>query len=204
MFFFYELISSILIEFINSILLQCTYNLLNYEFICNLISKKDILYWLNIYNFIYYLCYKWIKTFLINLYFYMIQFFLIFIYNNMPNKLLVNYIYYYYIIKKFILKCYKYLIMGYIKPLRFWRLYYRFYHISYLKVLFFFLSFIIFFLMWKRRNTYLKRFFIWNILLFYIFSIFISFLLWPLFSNKFLALLISILFSFLIIYLKLN
>ncbi len=153
MFFFYELISSILIEFINSILLQCTYNLLNYEFICNLISKKDILYWLNIYNFIYYLCYKWIKTFLINLYFYMIQFFLIFIYNNMPNNFVKSSMYYIMLTK---IRLQEKIIMFsiYVKKERSWRYFYKFYYIDYLKFLFFLFCLIIFILMWRRRSTY--------------------------------------------------
>ena len=176
MFFFYELISSILIEFINSILLQCTYNLLNHEFICDLISKKDVLYWLNIYNFIYYLCYKWIKTFLINLYFYMIQFFLIFIYNNMPNKFIKSSIYYI-LLEKIIWKDRLTRLLKHIKINRLWRGWYRFYYIDYLKILFFIFCFVIFILMWKRRETYRLRFFVGNLIKFYLLSLLFSFIL---------------------------
>lgn len=203
MFFFYELISSILIEFINSILLQCTYNLLNYEFICNLISKKDILYWLNIYNFIYYLCYKWIKTFLINLYFYMIQFFLIFIYNNMPNKFIKSSIYYI-LLEKIIWKDRLTRLLKHIKINRLWRGWYRFYYIDYLKILFFIFCVIIFILMWKRRSTYRVRFFAGNLIKFYLLSLFFSFILAYIFSNTFISISLSLFLSFFCVLLTLN
>lgn len=203
MFLFYELISSILIEFINSILLQCTYNLLNYDLVCDLISKKDVLYWLNIYNFIYYLFYKWIKNFLINLYFYMIQFFLVFIYNNMPNKFIKSSIYYI-LLKKITWQEKSYKLLKYLKINRLWRNWYQFYYIDYLKILFFLFCFIIFILMWKRKSTYKLRFFIGNFIKFYLLSLFFSFIFVYMFSNTFIGICLSLFLSFLFILLTLN
>jgi len=203
MFFFYELISSILIEFINSILLQCTYNLLNYDLVCDLISKKDVLYWFNIYNFIYYLFYKWIKNFLINLYFYMIQFFLVFIYNNMPNKFIKSSIYYI-LLKKTTWQEKSYKLLKYVKINKWWKIWYHFYYIDYLKILFFLFCFIIFILMWKRKSTYKLRFFIGNFIKFYLLSLFFSFIFVYMFSNTFIGICLSLFLSFLCILLTLN
>ena len=167
-------------------------------------DKNSLLNCMNIFNFIKYICYSNIKKIMLYIYYYIIQIFLIVVYNNMPNKFVKIYLNYYYIFKNNILQGKKYIMLGYVKKWRFWRNYYRFYHISYLKILFFFLFFILFILMWKRRNTYLKRAYIWNLILFYIFSVLISFLLWPLFLNKFLSICISLLISFLIIFFRLN
>jgi hypothetical protein len=167
-------------------------------------DKDQILYYMNIFNFIKYICYSNIKKLTLYVYYYIIQIFLIVVYNNMPNIIVKNYIYYYYTLKKNSIFYIKYVMLGYVKKWRFWRSYYRFYHIDYLKFLFFLLFIILFFLMWKRRNTYLKRAYFWNLLLFYMFSIFISFLLWPLFYNKCLSVCISLIISFFLIFFRLN
>lgn len=167
-------------------------------------DKNHCLYYMNMFNFIKYIFYSNIKKIMLYVYYYIIQIFLIIVYNNMPNKFVKDYLYYYYILKQSILQTKKYIMLGYVKKWRFWRNYYRFYHISYLKILFFFLFFILFILMWKRRNTYLKRIYIWNLILFYMFSVIISFFLWPLFLNKFLSICISLLISFFIIFFRLN
>ena len=196
-------LNSIFIEFINSIILQCTYNILNYELICDLISKKDVLYWLNIYNFIYYLFYKWVKTLMINIYFYTIQIFLIFIYNNMPNKFVKTSMYYI-MLKKIIWKEKVIKFFKHVKMNRLWRYLYRFYYIDYLKILFFLFCLIIFILMWRRRTTYKKRYFIGNLIKFYLLSIFFSFIFVSLFSNTFISIILSLFLAFFCILLTLN
>lgn len=180
-------------------------NIINSNWIEFYVLQKDkILYWINIYNFIHYILYKRLKFLMINIYYYFIQMFLLFIYNNMPNFFVGSYIYYYYRVKNTFFYYKKYLSMRFVKPYRFWRIFYRFHHISYLRVLFFILLFILFILMWKRRNTYLKRTIIVNLILFYLFSVMLSYLFWPLFVNKFISICLSLFLAFFLICLKLN
>lgn len=174
------------------------------DYLFGFFEKNNLLYFFNIFNFMKYIFYCNIKKVINYIYYYIIQIFLILIYNNMPNKVVNNYLYYYYVLKKNLMQSIKYIMIGYVKKWRFWRSYYRFYHISYLKILFFILFIILFILMWNRKNTYLKRTYIWNFLLFYMLSIFISFLLWPLFVNKCLSIIISLLISFFFIFYRLN
>lgn len=178
--------------------------ILSDDYILLFFEKNQLLYFFNIFNFIKYIFYCNIKKFINYIYYYIIQIFLILIYNNMPNTIANNYIYFYYVLKKKLIQTLKYIMLGYVKKWRFWRSYYRFYHISYLKILFFILFSILFILMWNRKATYLKRTYIWNFILFYMFSIILSFLLWPLFINKFLSIFISLIISFFLIFYRLN
>lgn len=208
------LINSILFEHFNSIIIICIGdNILNYDLICDLISKKDIIYWWNIYNFICYLFYKSIHTFLINLYFYIIQFFLIFIYNNMPNKFVQNGIYF------IVYQKHKWVVWlkQYFSPLRFRRLrnmsvklygysliIFKFYYIDYLRILYILLFIYIFYIMWKKRRTYRKLTFVKNGLKFYFLAVFFSSLFVYLFGNTFLSIFTSLILSFFLIWLTLN
>ena len=70
---------------------------------------------MNVLNFIKYIFYSNIKNIMLHLYYYVFQFFLIVVYNNGTNKFVKNYIYYYYILKKSVLKIKKYIMLGYIK-----------------------------------------------------------------------------------------
>lgn len=170
----------------------------------SIINKKDILYWFNIWNFINYIFYKWIKTLLINLYCYFIQFLLIIIYNNMFNKYATKFIINFFSLQFFILKIKRFIMLRIIKKTRFFRNYYKFHKIDYLKFLFFIICLIIFFLMWKRRNTYFKRSFIITLAKYYMLTMFLSWMLVPLISNTFIGISLSLLIVFIYIFLKLN
>jgi hypothetical protein len=168
------------------------------------IDKNNILFLMNILNLLIYTLYKFVKQFTLIIQFYTIQLYLIFIYNNMFNIFFNFFTYHFFTIKHKIAEMYIFFFTRVIKRNRIWKFYYRFYSIDYLKIIFFILFFIIFFLMWKRRNTYLKRTFIYNFSKFYIISLFLCFLIAPLFSNSFLGILISLIAAFLIIFFKLN
>lgn len=85
----------------------------------NFFEKSHLLYFMNVLNFIKYIFYSNIKNIMLHLYYYVFQFFLIVVYNNGTNKFVKNYIYYYYILKKSVLKIKKYIMLGYIKKWRF-------------------------------------------------------------------------------------
>jgi len=80
-----------------------------------LFDKNNLLNYLNILNFIKYICYSNIKKIMLYIYYYIIQLFLIIVYNNMPNKFVKTYLYYYYILKNNILQGKKYIMLGYVK-----------------------------------------------------------------------------------------
>lgn len=174
------------------------------EFILSFFDKNDIILLINLINLLYYNLYKICKNISLSLYFYYIQFYLIFIYNNTSNKFLKNYFYYFFLWKKNILYFCRFILRRIIKKRRWWKYYYKFGHISYLRVGFFLYAILIFFLMWKRRNTYLKRSFIINIIKLYLLSFLISSLLVPFFHYSFLSIFISLTLSFLIIFFRLN
>lgn len=169
-----------------------------------LVNKQDVLYWLNIYNFLYFTFYKWIKLFWMNISFYLLQFYMIIVYSNMYNKFVnitwVNYFKW----KIFIKKWFNVFIKRIIKPSRFHKVYYKFQYIDYLKIVFFILSIILFLLMLRRKTTYLKTRIIMNIILFYVLSILISCILVKLISNSFIAIMLSLLISYLVVFLQLN
>jgi hypothetical protein len=169
-----------------------------------LVNKQDILYWLNIYNFLYFTFYKWIKLFWMNLSFYMIQFYMIIVYSNTYNKFVnmtwVNYFKW----KAYIKKCYNVFMKRIIKPSRFYKVYYKFQYIGYLKIIFFILSIILLLLMLRRKTTYLKIRILMNIILFYALSISISCILVKLISNSFIVIMISLLISYVVVLLQLN
>lgn len=212
-----ELINSIVVEYLSSILTVFTYsfNILNYEYICDFMSKKDTLYWWNIYNLIYYLFYKSMHTFLINLYFYIIQFFLIFIYNNMPNflvKYLVPYIGYKQSkIYAWIKSIFTFLSIRY-RPIKIIlkKIYahcfivFKLYYIDYLRGLYYFLFFYIFYIMWKKRTTYRKVTFFKNGFKFYVLCLFFSYIFMYSFGNTFVSRLLALMLSFFSIWLTLN
>lgn len=81
----------------------------------NFFEKTHILYYMNMLNFIKYFFYSNIKKIMLHVYYYVLQLFLIIVYNNMPNKFVKDYLYYYYTIEKSVLKIKKYIMLGYIK-----------------------------------------------------------------------------------------
>lgn len=174
------------------------------ELILEFFDKKDIMLLVNLINLLYYNLYKIIKNISLTFYFYYIQFYLIFIYNNTSNRLLYSFFYYFFLLKKNILYFVRFILRRFIKRRRWWKYYYKFGHISYLRVFVFLYAFLIFFLMWKRRNTYLKRSFIINIIKLYLLSFLISSILVPFFHYSFLSILFSLTISFFIIYFRLN
>jgi hypothetical protein len=66
-----------------------------------------------------YIIYSNIKKIMLHIYYYILQLFLIVVYNNMPNKFVKDYIYYYYTLEKSILRIKKYIMLGYVKRWRF-------------------------------------------------------------------------------------
>ena len=85
----------------------------------NVFEKNYLLYFMNIFNFIKYICYSNVKKIMLHVYYYILQLFLIIIFNNMPNKFVKDYLYYHYTLKKSIFKIKKYIMLGYIKKWRF-------------------------------------------------------------------------------------
>lgn len=168
------------------------------------IDKNNMLALINLWNLLSYTVYKIIKLLALKIQNYLMQAFLIFIYNNMSNIFLGNFLSYFFLIKKDIYEISHYLFKRIIKIKKINKFYYRFYLIDYLKIIFYLLFILIFILMWKRRNTYKKSIFLYNLVLFYVIAIFLSFLITPLFSNSFIGILIPILISFVFIFLKLN
>ena len=79
------------------------YNIDN-NMICNLVNKEWLLNLLNLLNFLNYLLYKNIKLILINLYCYVIQFYIIIIYRNLPNSFWKIYFNYSFMFRCYILK----------------------------------------------------------------------------------------------------
>lgn len=172
--------------------------------ICNLVNKQSILNWLNILNLLNYLLYKYVKLILINLYCYIIQFYVIIIYRNLPNSFWKIYFEYSIIFRSFILKQKVYLMKRFIKMARFRKSYYRFFSIGYLKIIFFLLFVTIFFLMWKKRTTYLNRSYIIMYIKFYLLSIILCGIMLHIFYSNIVAILLGLIISFLIVFLQLN
>jgi hypothetical protein len=174
------------------------------EFFLGFFDKNDIVLLINLINLLYYNIYKIIKNISLTLYFYYIQFYLVFIYNNTSNKFLYKFFYYFFLLKKNILYFSRFILRRIIKKRRWWKYYYKFGHISYLRVFIFLYAFLIFILMWKRRNTYLKRSFIINIIKLYLMSFLISSILVPFYHYNFWSILFSLTISFCIIFFRLN
>jgi hypothetical protein len=174
------------------------------EFVLFFFNKNDILMLINLINLLNYNIYKIIKDFSLFFYVHCIQFYIIFIYNNTYNKFLNNLFYYFFFFKRNILYFGRLILRRIIKKRRWWKYYYKFGHISYLKVFIFLYAFLIFFLMWKRRNTYLKRTFLINLIKLYLLSFMISSILVPFFHYSFLSILFSLTISFFIVFFRLN
>ena len=195
-------------------MLTCFYSIFFIEFnldiyinealLTMLVKKQDVLYWVNIYNFLHYIFLKWIRLALFNLTFYIIQFYIIIIHNHIypkyVNNIYLNYMKY----KKSIQVWYTFLKKRIIKPRKYVRMLYRFYYIDYLKIILLILSITLFMLMWKRKTTYLKRKIFLYLVNFYILSILISTILVHLIPNSFIMIMLSLLISYLIVFLKLN
>ena len=173
-------------------------------FLIGFIDKTYIIILINLLNIFIYSVYKFINIIFINIYFYFMQFYIIFISNTMFNKWSNILIIFFLKLEKNIFETCRYYSKKILKKRRWWKIYYRFYKISYLKFLFFILFFSIFILMWRRRNTYLKRNFIINLMFFYLLSIYIAFILVNIFNSIILGVLLSLFLSFLIIYIRLN
>lgn len=165
------------------------------------INKQSILYWLNILNFLNYTIYKYTKFIIINLYYYIIQWYIMFIHSNMPNIFLKNYYYIFYKLKKYLKYIYKRFIKRKKKKIR---KYYRFFTIGYLKFILLLLIIVIWYLMRKKHTTYHKYSYILIAVKFFFMSIFISGIMLHLCANQFLSVIISLFLSFMIIYLQLN
>lgn len=179
-------------------------NNIDNNLICNLVNKQSILNWLNILNFLNYLLYKNIKLILINLYCYIIQFYVFIIYRNLPNSFWKIYFNYSLMFENYILKQKTYIMKRFIKIKRLRKSYYRFFSIDYLRIVFFLLFLALLFLMWKKRNTYLKRSYIIMYIKFYLLSIFLCGIMLHLFSSSIIAILLGLIISFVIIFLQLN
>lgn len=187
----------------NIILLVCDNIDLNNNIICCYINKQNILYWLNIINFINYTMYKNIKLIIINIFYYIIQFYIIFIHSNMPNIFLKKYFYYFYELNRYIKRHKKYIFKRYLKKRKF-RKYYRFFSIGYLRILLVLLIIVIWVLMRKKPSTYHKRSYILIAFKFYLISVIISGIMIHLCASHLLSVIISLILSFTIVYLQLN
>lgn len=175
----------------------------NYN-ICNLINKQSLLNWLNILNFINFIIYKYIKLLIINISYYIIEFFIIIIYRHMPNGLWTYFWSTFFSYKTILRRYNKYIWLRYIKRKRLRRSYYRFYFIGKFKFFFFFLLILLFIQMFKRHFSYLRRSYFIVYIKFYLLSIIITGILIHLFANNIIGILLGLMISYFIVFIKLN
>lgn len=189
--------SSYIIFFINIIELYINFNDIKICFIDkNLI--KDIIDFLIVLKYSFYVSFKYLS---IQIYYYYLMIYTIFILPHIPFVLFI--LKYFYIIKKTLVWYIRYLKFI-SKKRKWWKLYYKFHRIYYFKFLFFILFFILFIHMWRRRNTYLKRSIIIRLLVFYFLSLYVSDILIVLFNYSWFSYVLSLLISFLMVYITLN
>lgn len=169
------------------------------------IDSNTLINLLHLYYFCSYIIYKYLNLISLNVKIIIFRFYRILIHKNVWIEISFNRTFLLFIYKKIVLiitNYFKSFSKRVIKPRRWWKFYYRFHHLSPFKILFFSLYFILFILMWKRRNTYLKRTFIKYYFFFFLGSIYMSFILnqfFPYYGS-----IAAILIAFLFFFCKLN
>lgn len=180
------------------------FNINNKFIILDLFSKEDIIIMYNLMIAVYYKIYKFFKNIILYCYFNILQLYMILIYSNTFNKFFSWNLYNFFKLKKKINYIIKFFFRRLFKKRRWWKLYYKFGWISYLKIFFFGYLFLIFFLMLKRRNTYLKRSFFVYLVTYYIMVIMLANVLVPYFEYSFFGIFLCLFISFFAIFFKLN
>jgi hypothetical protein len=171
------------------------------DFQCFFIDKnfiKDVLDFIVIIKYALYVFYKYI---IIKLHYYYLMIYTIFVLPHVPFLLFI--LKNFYVIKKTVVWYIRYIkLMS--KKRKWWKLYYKFHRIHYFKVLFYILFIGLFILMWRRRQTYLKRSFIIRLLLFYFLAIYLSDFFVVLFDYSIIGYFLALFISFLMVYITLN
>ena len=132
------------------------------------------------------------------------QLYLICIYNNTFNILNGFYLRNFYKLKNYIEFYLNYFFRKFFKTRNYYKFYYRFFVVDDARFIFYIFFCILFLLMWKRRNTYLIRHFIINLLFFYILGLLACFIIMPFFPNGLIGVIIGYGLIFLIIFIRLN
>jgi len=168
---------------------------------CYFIDKnfiKDILDLIVILKYAFYASFKYL---FIQIHYYYLMIYTIFVLPHIPFLLFI--LKNFYVIKATLVWYIRYLKFI-SKKRKWWKLYYKFHRIYHFKVLFYILFFALFILMWKRRQTYLKRSFIIRLLFYYFLAIYLSDIFVVLFDYSSIGYILALFISFFMVFITLN
>lgn len=149
--------------------------------------------------------YKILKSIFVNFWGYIIHFYWVVFYSQGISNFSLRISRKFIVLKKKAFIYWRYFMKRLLKPRKYYKLFYRFSGIRYLRVFYFLFFLGILLLMWSRRNTYLKRTYIVNYVLFYLlYFYFVGFFFFIFFGKSFYTMFLSLLVSFLLINLRLS